>query len=210
MKWPRTKGGLLQCVDIGTAETMLRVRASSNLLPVILLIDEARVLSEYVPFLGKRFEVRTASTRDQAIAQARQQRPSVVVLELALGPDNAMDVCRAVKSVSTQSRILVTTVDVDLVPDALEAGCDSVLLKPFAPNLLSARLGRLVPDDHLSPAAITVLARSADLRQPCQLVDSGTNRYWPDTYCPHCEHKGTTSFDFRQPQEGVVRVSCVS
>ena len=70
---------------------------------------------------------------------------------------------------------------------ALKAGCHAVLLRPFAPNLLAARLGRLSREIPTTPNALRGLAA-------LQLV--GTNRVWPDTQCPTCHAGGAVSFEF--------------
>jgi CheY-like chemotaxis protein len=80
-------------------------------------------------------------------------------------------VCRAAAA-NPQLGILVTTRQAERVPPLLKAGCHAVLLKPFPPNLLAARVGRLLR------------ARSQ------------TNRAWPDTLCPRCFAANATSFEF--------------
>ena len=91
-----------------------------------------------------------------------------------------MELCRHVKALSVPSTVLVTTSDVTRVPAALEAGCDGVLLKPFALNLLHARIGRLLRGH----------AAGADRQLP------GTNRVLPEMQCPQCHHEGVTCFEF--------------
>src|SRR6185295_6714093 len=86
------------------------------------------------------------------------------------------------------STVLVTTSDVSQVPEAIEAGCDGVLLKPFAPNLLHARIGRL-----LRGRTSEVLLHGQVHHAP---GSSGTNRLWPNTACPNSNHEGVTSFEF--------------
>jgi hypothetical protein len=77
------------------------------------------------------------------------------------------------------------------VPDALAAGCDGVLLKPFAPNLLYARLGRL-QREMVHQQRMRSLFRSSDTARR----STGTNRFWPDQPCPCCHTVGVTSFEF--------------
>lgn len=56
-----------------------------------------------------------------------------------------IDVCNAIKKRAPQSGpaaiILLTTQDVSGVPEALIAGCDAVLLKPFARTCFTRELG---------------------------------------------------------------------
>jgi len=84
------------------------------------------------------------------------------------------------------------------VPDALAAGCDGVLLKPFPPNLLHARIGRLL---RARGEALKNKSRQSQLKvhhlgERSELLLGGTNRVWPNTHCPYCNHSGVTSFEF--------------
>jgi len=94
--------------------------------------------------------------------------------------------------------VLVTTTDVEKIPDAILAGCDAVLLKPFAPNLLFARVGRLVRSrsTELRYRAVRQRAKSHHLHERSDLLLAGTNQQWPNTHCPYCMHQGVTSFEF--------------
>jgi hypothetical protein len=60
-------------------------------------------------------------------------------------------------------------------------------LKPFAPNLVAARIGRLSRELPLTPVAV----RAAAVMQ-----QTGTNRVWPETHCPKCQTPAATSFEF--------------
>jgi DNA-binding response OmpR family regulator len=95
------------------------------------------------------------------------------------------------------STVLVTTANADRVPDALLSGCDGVLLKPFAPNLLFARVGRMLRAQSvaLRLRAHQQFAKSAHLTERSALLTTGTNQVWSSTHCPHCQHDGVTSFD---------------
>jgi DNA-binding response OmpR family regulator len=128
----------------------------------------------------------------------RRASPAVVVTELALTDGAGVDVCAAAKSLPVPSTVLVTTSDPARVPDALAAGCDGVLLKPFAPNLLIARISRLLRDrsNQLRLQAARSFGKAAHLTERSELRRTGTNREWPNTQCPYCSHSGVTSFDY--------------
>ena len=80
--------------------------------------------------------------------------------------------------------MLVTTEQVDRVPEALEARGDGILLKPFAPNLLFARIGRMLRAREQNITGLN--SREWD-----------TNRLWKkEMRCPYCELYGVTSFEF--------------
>ena len=150
--------------------------------------------------LREKFRVTHATTLDAALRAIERTPPAIVVTELALpgAGDGGTAICRAAKQLSVPATILVTTIDVDHVPDAILAGCDAVLLKPFAPNLLFARVGRLVRarSTELRYRAVRQRAKSQHLQERSDLLLAGTNQQWPNTHCPYCMHQGVMSFEF--------------
>jgi two-component system, OmpR family, response regulator MtrA len=122
--------------------------------------------------------LRAARTRVAALPRG------IVVTELTLPDGNGVELCAAIKSESRNTVVvLVLTSDAARVPRALAAGCDSVLLKPFPPNLLHARIGRLARELRIRSAF------------PTSTLTVGTNEQWPELTCPVCGHAGPTTFD---------------
>ena len=142
--------------------------------PDVLFIDDERIIASLVPTLQNRFTV-TVMSAVTARHFLQHARPALVIMDIDAGNGAAVEVCRQAKSLNPSPAVLVITAAPEKVPDALAAGCDSVLLKPFPPNLLHQRVGRLLR------------AYSSGL---------GTNRLRPDTCCPYCDHMGVTSFEF--------------
>jgi DNA-binding response OmpR family regulator len=118
-----------------------------------------------------------------ALARLPAVRCALVVTELHLTDGDGVELCRAAKKAGSANLVLVVTNEVTRVPSALAAGCDSVLLKPFPPNLLFARLGRLRRGLQI------VMVRAGAVEQ------AGTNQHWATLPCAKCGHKGVTSFD---------------
>ena len=162
--------------------------AAPSTITEVLLVDTDIAAATYGPSLRENYRVHTAGTWEAARQHLIRNPPTLVITELALGGASGVDVCRQAKALPVPPTVLVTTSDVSRVPDAIEAGCDGVLLKPFATNLLHARIGRLLR------------GRLTDLRLQAQARpvpgSSGTNRLWPETACPNCNHAGVTSFEF--------------
>lgn len=113
-------------------------------------------------------------------------RPRVVVIDWDVPQIDGPQVCNAARKFA-QTGVLAVMERPDSAPAALKAGCHAILLKPFAPNLVAARIGRLSRELPLTPAA----ARAALVMQ-----QTGTNRVWPDTHCPTCNAPSATSFEF--------------
>ena len=167
--------------------------------PNVLIVDAAQITTTYAPlFDGELFRVCATAHVPVALEYVRRSSPSIIVTELALDDGSGVDVCSAAKSMRVPATVLITTADPAAVPDALAAGCDGVLLKPFAPNLLVARVSRLLRDrsNQIRLQAARSLGKSCHLSERIDLLKTGTNRKWPNTHCPYCNHPGVTSFDF--------------
>jgi DNA-binding response OmpR family regulator len=151
--------------------------------PVLLLAVAAADVDR---FATSRFTRLTAQNTADVVRTIERSRPRVLALDIDLPQFD----CAAIHTAAHQTghtSVLVLTENPERVPTALKAGCHGVLLKPFAPNLAAARLGRLVRETLLTPAA---------RRAAAVLLQHGTNRTWPDTACPTCGHMGAVSFEF--------------
>jgi len=164
----------------------------------LLLVDASPEAAAYAAFLRGSYRVATTSSPDAARQFLHRHTPAIVVTELDLQGADGVDICREAKSLAAPPPVLVTTRQVERVPDALAAGCDGVLLKPFAPNLLFARIGRMLRarGEMLRTRSRHETLKSAHLADRSGELLAGTNRVWPNTYCPYCNHSGVTSFEF--------------
>jgi len=143
------------------------------------------------------FNRSTVHTTTAALQSITRERPSVVIIDLDVAALNGPEICRMCAALPLTS-VLVTTVNTATVPAALKAGCHAVLLKPFAPNLLFGRLGRLLRarSTELRYRAMRQHAKAQHLRDRSDLLLAGTNQHWPNSHCPHCDHHGVTSFEY--------------
>lgn len=151
--------------------------------PGLLVIgsDPLAALSSCGP-LSHSHHVQRATTVAAALPRMKTVQRAIVVTDLELSDGDWVQLCTAAKTSGRVVLVLVCTSDVRSVPRALRAGCDSVLVKPFAPNLFYARLGRLTRDLELRASF-----PGAGL--------GGTNQECPGLVCPACQHSGAISFD---------------
>ena len=163
----------------------------------LLVVDTDAGPNRYILGLRQHYRVTATATAAAALNLLGRTLPALVLTELDFSDGQGEDICRRAKSLATPATVLVTTPHAERVPSALAAGCDGVLLKPFAPNLLYARIGRLLRarSIELRLRAHRQYAKSAHLREQGQLLTARTNREWPSTFCPYCEHRGITSFE---------------
>lgn len=116
----------------------------------ILVVDDEDDLLELVRYnLAKAgYRVACVSTGEDALAHARRQLPSLIVLDLMLPAIDGLEVCRRLKS-DTKTReipiIMLTakTEESDVVR-GLERGADDYITKPFSPRVLTARVKALL------------------------------------------------------------------
>ena len=137
-------------------------------------------------FSTQRFTRLTAQNTADAIRAIERSHPRVAVVDLDLPQFDVVAICTAAQQ-DGRTSVLTTTATPERAPTAIKAGCHGVLLKPFPPNLAAARIGRLMRETTLTPAA---------RRAAAVLLQQGTNRTWPDTACPRCGHLGAVSFEF--------------
>ena len=171
----------------------------------LLLVDASPEVAGYAAVLRNSYRVATTTSTDVAKQFLHRHPPALVVTELNLPGLDGVEICREAKTLTQPPPVLVMTTDADRVPDALSAGCDGVLLKPFAPNLLYARIGRLLRSRseilrsrarQQQLRASQQQLRASHLSDRSEALLSGTNRVWPNTHCPYCNHSGVTSFEF--------------
>ena len=161
----------------------------------LVFVDSDAVTARCAKAFSDRFHIAVVGTAQAACGLIAQRTPAAVVTDLLLRDGSGADVCRVAKALARPATVLVTTEDPQLVPNAIDAGCDGVLLKPFAPNLLFARLGRLL---RMRADGLRV----QDARRLWNLSGRGaawratTHEYWADSECPECQHRGVTSFEF--------------
>ena len=115
---------------------------------------------------ARGYEVVTAADGGEALNHAAGSTPDVIVLDLGLPDLDGMDIIRAVRAYSRTPIVVLSgrTSSGDKV-DALEAGADDYVTKPFNVNELVARLRaatrRASATD--SPAVIKIGDTSIDL-----------------------------------------------
>jgi putative two-component system response regulator len=165
--------------------------------PDLLFVNSSETCARHVQALRVQFRLTLAHTVSTAFLAMGRSTPALVVSDLELPDGDAVEICRRAKRSSIPATVLVTTAAPERVPAALLAGCDGVLLKPFAPNLLYARIGRLV---RLRSMQLRVRASHDVIRVAYWAgfttpLEMGTNRVWRSLHCPQCERGGVVSFD---------------
>jgi two-component system KDP operon response regulator KdpE len=134
---------------------------------VLVIDDEPQILRALsINLRARHYEVTTAATGTEALSAAARDRPDLVILDLGLPDLDGVDVVRGLRGWSSAPIIILSgrSDSADKV-DALDAGADDYLTKPFAVDELLARIRavsrRATPAD--STPVVTFGAATVDL-----------------------------------------------
>jgi two-component system response regulator VicR len=145
------------------------------LAPRILVVDDEPPIVDMLAYNLKRanYEVLIARDGEEALAQARQEQPDLIILDLMLPRLDGLEVCRALRRERDVPIIMLTARDeeIDRVV-GLELGADDYVVKPFSVRELMARVKNVLrrvapgPIPAASPAAAPVSRAGALLVDP--------------------------------------------
>ena len=109
---------------------------------VLVVDDEPQILRALsINLRARHYEVITATTGADALASAAAHPPDLVILDLGLPDLDGVEVVRGLRGWTTAPILVLSgrTCSADKV-DALDAGADDYLTKPFGVDELMARL----------------------------------------------------------------------
>ncbi len=126
----------------------------------VLVVDDDASLAEMLTIVLRQegFDSRVCARGDLALAEFRDYKPDVVLLDLMLPGKDGIDVCREIRAESGVPIVMLTaksdTVDVVV---GLESGADDYVVKPFKPKELVARIrARVRRFDAAAPESLTI------------------------------------------------------
>jgi len=133
----------------------------------VLVVDDDAALSEMLTIVlrNEGFDSRVCANGDRALADFREYRPDVVLLDLMLPGKDGIDVCKEIRAESGTPIVMLTarsdTVDVVV---GLESGADDYVVKPFKPKELVARIrARVRRFEEPTPEVLTIGDLSIDV-----------------------------------------------
>jgi two-component system response regulator DevR len=139
----------------------------------ILLVDDHEVVRVGVRALIERQPgmevVGEAATVREAVSQAEQLAPDVVVLDIRLPGGNGLEACRQIKALRPDTRIIVLTSypDDKVLFDAITSGADGYVLKQIGSDDLIRALERVGCGESLLDPSVTdrVFAKMREVRR---------------------------------------------
>jgi two-component system KDP operon response regulator KdpE len=149
---------------------------------VLVVDDEPQILRALaINLRARHYEVFTATTGTDALATAASHPPDLIILDLGLPDIDGIDVIRGLRGWTSAPIVILSgrTDSADKV-DALDAGADDYLTKPFGVDELMARMRavarRATPDDvqpvvTFGQTTVDLAARRVTVTDGAQSVD---------------------------------------
>jgi two-component system KDP operon response regulator KdpE len=110
---------------------------------VLVVDDERQILRALKVILRDAgYEVIEAATMEEALDRAAVRPPDAAILDLVLPDGSGIELSRRLREWSTMPILVLSAVgEEEAKVEALEAGADDYVTKPFGPRELVARLG---------------------------------------------------------------------
>jgi len=124
----------------------------------VLVVDDEVYILQILEFSLEMegFDVATAQNGEEAIAQALENPPDLVVLDIMMPRMDGYEACRRLKTdPRTQNTPVILlsakgrSIDQEI---GFEAGAEEYITKPFSPRKLVERIKALLADRDLRPA----------------------------------------------------------
>jgi adenylate cyclase len=117
------------------------MEAMAGFLATVLICDDEPALRELIRIsLDGPYEFVEADDGEESLELARRVRPDVMILDIMMPRRTGLDVLKAVRQDEELAgmRIVVLTAQPATRDQALEAGADIVMVKPFEPEQIAA------------------------------------------------------------------------
>jgi two-component system KDP operon response regulator KdpE len=155
----------------------------------ILLVDDEPQITRVLRrgLIAQGYDVLTASDGDEAFALFTQWKPHLVVTDLSMPNMGGLELCRKIRTTSSVPIIVLSVRGEERTKvEALDAGADDYVTKPFGLDELAARvraaLRRAPSDEARETQLIAVGDFRADLQARTVAVDGRELHLTPKEY----------------------------
>jgi DNA-binding response OmpR family regulator len=117
------------------------MREMAGFLATVLICDDEPSLRELIRIsLDGPYEFVEADDGEESLELARSVRPDVIILDLMMPRLNGLEVLKAMRQEEAlaHTRVIVLTAQPATREEALRAGADVVMVKPFEPEQIAA------------------------------------------------------------------------
>jgi two-component system, OmpR family, KDP operon response regulator KdpE len=125
---------------------------------ILVVDDEPQILrAVQMKLRGAGYAVETAMTAQEAVMKAGMRPPAAIILDVLLPDGRGTDICRQLREWYAAPIVVLSAVGEEREKvDALDAGADDYVTKPFSGDELLARLRAVLR--RVSPTAEMVIA----------------------------------------------------
>jgi CheY-like chemotaxis protein len=124
---------------------------------LVLIVDDydegREICAEYLSYHG--YKVSTAEDGEEALAKARELRPALILLDLALPKVDGWEVARRLRADEGTKNLVILALTAHALDElgrrAIAMGCDGLVTKPVIPRELERRVREAL--DQPRPAA---------------------------------------------------------
>jgi two-component system, cell cycle response regulator DivK len=114
--------------------------------PLVLVVDDVEdsrsMVRDFLAFRG--FAVAVAEDGEEAVARARELLPDLILMDVWLPKLDGLEATRQLKAGADTAHIPILALTAHAVQDAqseaVDAGCDAVITKPFLPDDLEREI----------------------------------------------------------------------
>jgi CheY-like chemotaxis protein len=125
------------------------MRPMAGFLATVLICDDEPSLRELIRIsLGGPYEIVEADDGERSLELARLVRPDVMILDMMMPRLSGLEVLSAVRQEEelADTRVIVLTAQPATREQALRAGADIVMVKPFEPEAIAAAVEEVLAD----------------------------------------------------------------
>jgi DNA-binding response OmpR family regulator len=112
---------------------------------ILVVDDDADIVRIACAMLaGRGWEVRTAASGEEALAEVRRDPPDLILLDIMMPRMNGLEVLRQVRRIAPAASIVMITAfgDVETYLDAMDLGACEYVNKPFEHEELISTITR--------------------------------------------------------------------
>lgn len=146
----------------------------------ILVVDDTKFMRKMLAdiLVQYGFEVvGEAENGKQAVQKYEELRPDIVLMDITMPEMDGIDAMKEIRRIDSTAVVLICSAmsQQDLISDALKAGANGYVMKPFKPNRVNEiirkygvprEIGQLLPQDKLAPEpVVTPMVSQQDLEK---------------------------------------------